>query len=103
MFLELPELTTNPFPKLKFLIYEGSIKQQILNFLLEYSPNLQTVDLICSKSVLNPRCLQKLKIFPKQFLTSLKIELVVETSGTKFLNEMKKIIAESPLLSILGK
>ena len=102
MFLELPELTSSPFPSLETIKYEGPINRQTLDFLTVHSPQLKFLDLICSSSVLNPKCLQNLHLFPKYNLESLKVELVIESNGSMFMKEVRKIIDGSDNLKILG-
>ena len=102
MFLELPDLTSNPFPRLETLKYEGPINKQTLNFLTIYSPRVKNIDLLCSTSVLEANCLQNLHLFSKPDLRNLKIECVIEARGSKFIQEMKKIIQSCDNLKKLG-
>ena len=44
-----------------------------------------------------------LHIEPKKKLECLTLDFVVETSGLKFVSEIKKIIEASPSLQILGR
>ena len=103
MFLELPELTSSPFQSLEFLKYEGPINKQTLNFLTIHSPKIRKIDLLCSTSVLEAKCLQNLHLFSKPDICSLKIECVIESRGSKFIQEMKKIIESSEKLEKIGK
>lgn len=47
-------------------------------------------------------CLRHLATEPKERLRRLSVELVVETSGHKFVREMRSIIENSPSLTKLG-
>ena len=48
-------------------------------------------------------CLRHLATEPRERLRSLSVELVVETSGHKFVREMRAIIENSPALTKIGQ
>ena len=76
---------------------------QVLEYLTANSPQLRSLELRCAKAVLDPCCLKFLHIEPKKKLECLILDFVVETSGLKFVSEIKKIIEASPSLQSLGR
>jgi len=102
LFLELPELNLEPFPKMERLDYEGPISPQLINYFTKYSPNLEELKLKCPDSVLDPKCLKNLHIEPKQMLRRLVIEFTVATKGQIFIQEIKKIIECSENIKFIG-
>ena len=102
MFLEMPDLCPAPFPRLVELVYEGDTNTRVLDYLTT-APRLVSLELRCGDSVLEPLCLKSLHIEPKESLTRLSVELVVETSGHQFVQEMRKIVENSPALIKLGR
>ena len=102
MFLELPDLCPAPFPRLEVLEYEGSINSRVLDYLTMSSPRLVSLELRCGHSVLEASCLRHLATEPRESLTSLSVEIMVENSGHKFVREMRTIVENSPSLTRLG-
>ena len=104
MFLELPELNPRPFPRLESVEYSGSVSPAILQYLTSNSPNLRSLSLQASDSVLDPStALRFLHLNTKPDLESLRLELMVATRGATLVSEMKKIIEASPRLTVIGK
>ena len=103
MFLELPELNPRPFPRLESVEYSGSVSPAILQYLTSSSPNLRSLTLHASDSVLDPStALRFLHLNSKPHLESLRVELMVATKGATLISEMKKIIEASPKLTVIG-
>ena len=103
MFLELPELSPNPFPKIRKLTYEGQISSQLIDYFTKFSPELEELVLKCPNVVLEPKCLKNLHLEPKRMLRKLAVELTVATKGQIFIKEILKIIESSENLYELGK
>ena len=103
LFLELPELSPTPFPKLSKLEYEGPINKQLIDYFTKYSPNIEVLVLKCPDVVLDPKCLKNLHVDPKPLLRELIIELTVATKGQIFIQEIIKIIENCEKLEKIGK
>ena len=103
MFLELPELNPRPFPRLSVLEYSGSISTDLLHYLTTHSPLLSSLSVSSSNSVLDPQALKFCHLHTKLHLQSVRVELMVATSGSTFVKEIKKIIETSPNLITIGK
>jgi len=102
LFLELPELSPNPFPKIRKLTYEGQISSQLIDYFTKFSPELEELVLKCPNVVLEPKCLKNLHLEPKRMLRKLAVELTVATKGQIFIKEILKIIESSENLYELG-
>ena len=103
MFLELPDLSPTPFPKIEKLVYDGLISPQLINYFTKFSPNLAELELKCPDSVLDPKCLKNLHLEPKPMLTKLLVHLTVATKGQIFIQEIIKILESSENLQQIGK